>query len=66
MLRGPALTRTAPPPRITRGAAFLIRSKGYQNPKAAAELVRQRTRLFARLARDRGRRGQQRGDRAQT
>ncbi|GGL48229.1 hypothetical protein GCM10010983_51990 [Caulobacter rhizosphaerae] len=64
MRHGPAPTRTAPLTRTSRGAAFLIRSKGYQNPKAAAELVRQRTRLFARLARDRGRRGTQRDDRA--
>jgi hypothetical protein len=47
--------------------AFLIRSKPhvpYQNVNAVIEAVRQRTRLFARQARDRGRRGRQRDDRA--
>lgn len=64
MWTGAILTRTSPALRDSRCVVFLIRSKPYQNVNAAAELVRQRTRLFARLARDRGRRGPPRDDRA--
>lgn len=63
MGRGAFLTWTAPPPRDSWSAPFLIRSIPYQNVKAVHALARARCRLFARLARDRGRQGPPRDDR---